>query len=435
MYQIQVLDDTEFDRLPYKYAKEALGCADPKTNTAYVRKIHWGEIGKTMTLLTIQHEMDELLAKISPHEEDGIRYKKGGVLRTILPIAAAFVPVIGPYLSAAMNIGMGQYAQSRHPEELGKPSLLSAAVQGISGYTGGQAAAGAVKGWGAAAGQGAGIGGKLGAAVQGGITGTYTNPATGAGMSLLGPGGKAVGLLGPTTSASMGLLKDQGTLLSSAATGGAAGGAGAGGMTAENVLKGLTNPLSMLGLGTMGMAALPTTTTAPAMGDIVAKWLSADTVTKAGAVAKSIADVEYTGEFTPSKEIQAYIEVMGKDIDKAYKQRATDLDRMGLAMSDQFMTSGERLEMHRRLAEEGQAEKDKMQSQWLLTAKQEYSQNQYNYVMNQLNADEATKRDLLYGELSDVIWKYNIAEADLMNFRQIAADAGMYMLSQGMGLS
>ena len=193
--------------------------------------------------------------------------------------------------------------------------------------------------------------------------------------------------------------------------------------------------MTLLGAGGMLMSAMPTSTTPPDLGDIVGKWLTADTVTRAGAKAREIADVKYTGDFMPSKEITAYIDVMGKDIDKAYKQRSIDLDRMGLAMSDQFMSSGERLEMHRRLGEENQREKDVMQSQWLLSAKQQYSQDQYNYIIGQLNADETTKRDLLYGELSDVLWKYNIQQADLMNFRKIAADAGLYLTAKGIGIA
>ena len=71
MYTIRVLEEKEFDKLPYKKAKTSLGLADQKTNMAYVRDTGYGDITKG----TINHELDELLAKTSPHEEDGIRYK------------------------------------------------------------------------------------------------------------------------------------------------------------------------------------------------------------------------------------------------------------------------------------------------------------------------------------------------------------------------
>ena len=102
MYTIRILDDAEFDKLPYKFVKDSLGLADPETGEAFVRKTGI----KEMDMATLSHEVDELVAKTSPHEIDGIRYKKGGALRTILPIVAAFIPGIGPIVSAALNVGM-----------------------------------------------------------------------------------------------------------------------------------------------------------------------------------------------------------------------------------------------------------------------------------------------------------------------------------------
>ncbi|MCK9370606.1 hypothetical protein M0R04_11910 [Candidatus Dojkabacteria bacterium] len=73
MYTIKLLDNEEYNSLPYKKAKTSYGCADPKSKVAYIRKtgVDIFDLG------TIQHEIDELVAKVSPHEIDGIRYKGG----------------------------------------------------------------------------------------------------------------------------------------------------------------------------------------------------------------------------------------------------------------------------------------------------------------------------------------------------------------------
>jgi hypothetical protein len=214
------------------------------------------------------------------------------------------------------------------------------------------------------------------------------------------------------------------------ATGGALKTTGLG----NSIYEGLNSPLTKLGLGSMALSSLPINATLPNIGDITAKWLTADTVTKAGEAAKKIADTQYAGDFQVSKETQAYSNVMEKDIRKAYAQRRTDLDKSGMAMSDQFMTSGERLDMLKKLGDEEQIEVDRMKAEWLYNAKQQYAQDQYNYVMTTLQADETTKRDLLYGELSEVLWKYNLQQEDILNFRKIAADAGMYALQAGLGI-
>jgi hypothetical protein len=92
MYTVKILSSEEFDKLPFSRAKEALGAADPKTNIAYVRDTGYNDVTKH----TIEHELDELMQKTSPHEIDGIRYK---------------IPVLGPIFSglgnAAGAIGSG----------------------------------------------------------------------------------------------------------------------------------------------------------------------------------------------------------------------------------------------------------------------------------------------------------------------------------------
>lgn len=73
-YTIKLLDDSEFNKLPFKYVKESLGCADADKGIAYIRQTGVTDID----MGTIEHEVEELVSLVSPHEEDGIRYKKMG---------------------------------------------------------------------------------------------------------------------------------------------------------------------------------------------------------------------------------------------------------------------------------------------------------------------------------------------------------------------
>lgn len=90
MYTVRILSEADFDKLPYKRARTSLGLADAKTGVAYVRDTGYNDITKD----TIGHELDELMAKVSPHEEDGIRYKDlaslgagagAGILSSMVP--------------------------------------------------------------------------------------------------------------------------------------------------------------------------------------------------------------------------------------------------------------------------------------------------------------------------------------------------------------
>lgn len=191
---VHILEPEKFNKLPYNDVDISMGLANPKTGHAYIKKSGI----PALDLLVIGHEINELVSKVSEHEENGIRYKKGGVLRNIVPW---IVGMFNPWLGAIANIGMGQYAQSRHPNELGQPGFGSALMQGVTGYFGGKAlgnlGAGASAGWNAAGQSGAGLLGKLGGAAQGGLWGTA---GTGANTySLLGAGSKPVGLLGAGT--------------------------------------------------------------------------------------------------------------------------------------------------------------------------------------------------------------------------------------------
>jgi hypothetical protein len=73
-----------------------------ETKTAYIRKTGIAEMDQA----TLEHEFDELMQETSPHEIDGIRYKKSGnIFRQLLPLALAFIPGIGPALGFATQVG------------------------------------------------------------------------------------------------------------------------------------------------------------------------------------------------------------------------------------------------------------------------------------------------------------------------------------------
>lgn len=179
MYSIHVLPQKQFNKLPYKDVDISLGLADRQKGRIYVR-----ESGiPAIDLLTIGHEIHEMVSKVSPHEEDGIRYKKGGVLRSIVPIIVGAVATVltggvaAPLLLGGLTgAGMGAYAGSRHKElgGAGRAGLMG----GISGALGGLGAGSMLSG-GMAGGASAAPGflSKAGGITQGALFGTGTAAA------------------------------------------------------------------------------------------------------------------------------------------------------------------------------------------------------------------------------------------------------------------
>ena len=162
MYEIRVLENEEFDKLPYKHATTALGMADAKAGVAYVRKT--GVAG--LDANTIRHEFDELLQSVSPHEEDGIRYKSGGSLgKWLAPVlGVALAPFTGGLTAAlaagTLAAGTGAHSRSVKPEKYGENTfgrgLLDFGLGAASGYGGHSLGTGFIGGFKGAAGQGLG---------------------------------------------------------------------------------------------------------------------------------------------------------------------------------------------------------------------------------------------------------------------------------------
>lgn len=106
-YKIKFVSDFEFDNLPFRHVKESLGCADPKTKTAWVRKSGISFVDQFVA----GHELEELIKKYSDHEDlDGIRYKKGrDFVRILAPIAGGLLggPLLGPLFGGTSAFGGG----------------------------------------------------------------------------------------------------------------------------------------------------------------------------------------------------------------------------------------------------------------------------------------------------------------------------------------
>jgi hypothetical protein len=99
-YTIHILPDEEFEKLPVGKPKEAMGMTDAKRKIAWVRQTGVKDLDDH----TIRHEFDELMSGTSLHEEDGIRYKKGGnIFKAIVSALAFAVPGIGPILGPVVS--------------------------------------------------------------------------------------------------------------------------------------------------------------------------------------------------------------------------------------------------------------------------------------------------------------------------------------------
>ncbi len=145
IYTIQVLGDKDYNALHEQFSnikeedlKNSLGFADVEKGEAYVRKTNVATLDET----TMQHELQELLAKSSSHEDiNNIRWKKG--MDIITPILQAVAVVTGhPYIAAGIGAARGAYKQATDQGTLGQ-TLISTAAPLAAGALGAGAAGGA----------------------------------------------------------------------------------------------------------------------------------------------------------------------------------------------------------------------------------------------------------------------------------------------------
>lgn len=173
IYTIRLLENKDFDKLPYENISDSLGFADPSTGDCFIRKTGVPD----WDIATIQHEIDELLSQKSFHEDaDGIRHKKF--------FKEVFMPYIAPVVAGIATGGLGSAlglgataakvaggiagAGTAGAVKGGKPKewLPSAALGGISGYGGAAAVPGFQAGAAASKAAGGGILGQVGSGIQ-----------------------------------------------------------------------------------------------------------------------------------------------------------------------------------------------------------------------------------------------------------------------------
>lgn len=70
-FQIKILNDEQFDRLPYPNVDLSLGVTDPATRIAYVRYTAIPELNKEL----VQHEYGHLTGEDKTHFYNGLHYK------------------------------------------------------------------------------------------------------------------------------------------------------------------------------------------------------------------------------------------------------------------------------------------------------------------------------------------------------------------------
>lgn len=196
-FQVQVLNDKEFDSLPYDGISESMGFADVKKGLAFVRSSG----NKEFDLGTVSHEVNHLIEKHGkdhPDWESGILHKKfKDVLKdTIAPIALGLIPGIGPVLAGAYS-GINNYQSTG--------SFGKAALSGGLGFAGaklGQGSAGFKAGVEGSKAAGGGLLGQTLSGAKGMAFGTAATSAAPSTSGLLGTRGAFLGL--GTTPASAG---------------------------------------------------------------------------------------------------------------------------------------------------------------------------------------------------------------------------------------
>jgi hypothetical protein len=132
-FTVKILPSEDFEKLPFKRIREnpgsVFGAADHKTGIAFVRDTGFDDFTKA----NIEHELDELMAMTSPHEEDGIRYKDfsqsfGNFASNIPVIGRVAKPILGAVGGGIDLLGKGAGA-------LGLPNFNIGNASAPSGFT------------------------------------------------------------------------------------------------------------------------------------------------------------------------------------------------------------------------------------------------------------------------------------------------------------
>lgn len=146
-YNISFMDANEFEALSmvnprYQNTKDDFGFADTVTNRIFVRKTGL----KPLDMFITAHEIEEILAKNSSHEDEfKIRHKKGrDIFAPIGTALLAMIPGIGPPLAAVAQAGYTAYKVKKEEAQPWQIPLNAAMAfaggkmaQGSTGYQAG----------------------------------------------------------------------------------------------------------------------------------------------------------------------------------------------------------------------------------------------------------------------------------------------------------
>lgn len=496
-YIVQVLNDKEFDNLPYKGISDSLGIADKEKSLAFVRE---SGLGKEFDLITLTHEVNHLIETTKTDaDEYGIMHKKGGAARFIVPAILGVLSgglglplLLGTAISGIAGAGMGAYAGGKHPEELGGAGTgaLTGGITGaLSGMGGSALGAGAVKGATAAA---PGFLSKAGGAITGGIGNLLgmtpsaggaatTNALVGlpaaSGQGLAPSAASTFGSIAP--GASIAAINTQ--LLGNALSSGV--GAGIGSQLAQTPKVAttagqiapapvtpvtpastiptttaakptwlqalskkageyLTKPETLLGAGMTAASMLPKETTPYPEIDIESirtSLLSGEGLSplaqQARAQLSQIMSAK-SGELYPTAT-DAYYTAALRQTRLAYQRAQESLAKRYNLIDPNYQQNGEYQELARRLDEE----LANVESDYSVTEEQrrfELSRTQqYEAIKTALAVDDAAMQELigLTGlSITQAAAKYNVEETDVDELRKSLGGLGGELLSSGLGV-
>lgn len=117
-YNIQFLDDKDFESLPYKDTDVALGLADSKTGQAYVRRTGVD----IMDVFTAMHELEHLEEGEHGAHADH-QYHKDGVYYKLPFLMPLLTSAVGSLVSGGMNKLMAPKQQQQQQPQMQMPSM------------------------------------------------------------------------------------------------------------------------------------------------------------------------------------------------------------------------------------------------------------------------------------------------------------------------
>ena len=135
MYNVEFMNDMEFENLPYETMGEKVGVCDRDNRRIFVRASGIKPLDAFNAIHEIEHMQDGEWGKNAHHRDPkrpGVYYKGfGDIVSQILPVAASFIPGVGPLLGAGMgatgNFGLNSSIQSQ-PKQ---PSVQQSTPMGM----------------------------------------------------------------------------------------------------------------------------------------------------------------------------------------------------------------------------------------------------------------------------------------------------------------